>query len=65
MYNDFKSPQDIDNNYEAQQLNDFYNQEEYNQDKKEKLTRIKDSYKQRKLQLLKKGYANNVSIYDR
>ena len=28
MYNDFKLPRDIDNNYEAQQLNDFYNQDE-------------------------------------
>lgn len=48
MYNDFKSPRDIDNNYEAQQLNDFYNQEEYNQDKKEKLKQIRDNYRQQR-----------------
>lgn len=48
MYNDFKSSQDIDNNYEAQQLNDFYNQEEYNQDKKEKLKQIRDNYRQQR-----------------
>ena len=48
MYNDFKLPRDIDNNYEAQQLNDFYNQEEYNQDKKEKLKQVRDNYRQQR-----------------
>jgi hypothetical protein len=60
-----KSHKDLEDDYESQQLNEFYNQEEYNQDKKEKLEKIRDSYKQGKLQLLKNGYVNNVSIYDR
>lgn len=50
MYNDFKSPQDIDNNYEAQQLNDFYNQEEDSlKEKREKLEKIRNNYKQKQL----------------
>lgn len=59
-----KSYKDLEDDYESQQLNEFYNQED-NEEKKERLKRIKDNYKQRKLQLLKKGYVNNVSIYDR
>lgn len=50
MYNDFKSPRDIDNNYEAQQLNDFYNQEEnLLKEKREKLEKIRNNYKQKQL----------------
>lgn len=44
--------QALDNDYEAQLLNEFYNQE--NESKKEKLQKIKDKYKQNKLQLSKK-----------
>lgn len=50
MYNDFKSPRDIDNNYKAQQLNDFYNQEEDSlKEKREKLEKIRNTYYQQKI----------------
>ena len=42
MINHLKLQQNIENEYEAQQLNDFYNQE--NESKKEKLQKIKDTY---------------------
>ena len=63
MINHLKIQQNIEDDYEAQQLNDFYNQE--NESKKEKLQKIRDKYKQNKLQLSKEGYTKNVSIYDR
>lgn len=65
MKNYSKLTQNLENDYEAQLLNDFYEQENENESKKEKLEKIRDSYKQRKLQFLKNGYVNNVSIYDR
>jgi hypothetical protein len=42
MINHLKLQQNIENEYEAQQLNDFYNQE--NESKKEKLQKIRDDY---------------------
>ena len=42
MINHLKIQQHIEDEYEAQQLNDFYNQE--NESKKEKLKKIRDNY---------------------
>ena len=65
MKNYSKLTQNLENDHEAQLLNDFYEQENENESKKEKLEKIRDSYKQGKLQFLKNGYINNVSIHDR
>lgn len=67
MKNYSKLTQNLENDYEAQLLNDFYEQENENENelKKEKLEKIRDSYKQGRLQFLKNGYINNVSIRDR
>ncbi len=43
MVNHLKLQQNIENDYEAQQLNEFYNQED-NKSKKEKLEKIRDTY---------------------
>ena len=42
MINHMKIQQNIENEYEAQQLNEFYNQE--NEDKKDKLQKIRNNY---------------------
>lgn len=44
----FKTVQNIENDYEAQQLNEFYNQED-NEAKKEKLKKIRDDYYSKKI----------------
>ena len=44
----FKTMQNIENDYEAQQLNEFYNQED-NEAKKEKLKKIRDDYYSKKI----------------
>ena len=44
----FKIMQNIENDYEAQQLNEFYNQED-NEAKKEKLKKIRDDYYSKKI----------------
>lgn len=44
----FKIMQNIENDYEAQQLNEFYNQED-NEAKKEKLKKIRDNYYSKKI----------------
>lgn len=44
----FKITQNIENDYEAQQLNEFYNQED-NVAKKEKLKKIRDNYYSKKI----------------
>ena len=44
----FKIMQNIENDYEAQQLNEFYNQED-NEAKKEKLKKIRDNYYSKKV----------------
>lgn len=61
MINHLRLQQNIEDEYEAQQLNDFYNQEIEN--KKEKLQKIKDAYYQKQiiiqLKLKEKLNANN------
>ena len=56
----FKTMQNIENDYEAQQLNEFYNQED-NEAKKEKLKKIRDIYylKRTILQQNIKGKSND------
>lgn len=58
MVNHLKLQQNIENDYEAQQLNEFYNQED-NKSKKEKLQKIRDKYKQKLI--LKQRNLNNES----
>lgn len=58
MVNHLKLQQNIENDYEAQQLNEFYNQED-NKSKKEKLEKIRDNYKQKLI--LKQRNLNNES----
>ena len=43
-----KTYKDLENDYEAQQLNEFYNQED-NKAKKEKLKKIRDNYYLKKI----------------
>ena len=43
-----KTNKDLENDYEAQQLNEFYNQED-NKAKKEKLKKIRDNYYLKKI----------------
>lgn len=52
MINHMKIQQNIENEYEAQQLNEFYNQE--NEDKKDKLQKIRDNYYLQKIISIKK-----------
>ncbi len=59
MKNNLRLTQNLENDYEAQLLNDFYNQE--NENKKEKLEKIKDNYKQKRLQLSIKRYIKNIT----
>ena len=48
MKNYSKLVQGLENDYEAQQLNEFYNQED-NEAKKEKLKKIRDDYYTKKI----------------
>ena len=48
MKNYSKLVQSLENDYEAKQLNDFYNQED-NEAKKEKLKKIRDDYYSKKI----------------
>lgn len=48
MKNYSKLVQSLENDYEAQQLNEFYNQED-NEAKKEKLKKIRDDYYSKKI----------------
>ena len=48
MKNYSKLVQNLENDYEAQQLNEFYNQED-NEAKKEKLKKIRDDYYSKKI----------------
>lgn len=48
-----KTSKDLENDYEAQQLNEFYNQED-NKAKKEKLKKIRDNYYLKKIIVLNK-----------
>lgn len=48
MKNYSKLVQSLENDYEAQQLNEFYNQED-NEAKKEKLKKIRDDYYLKKI----------------
>lgn len=48
MKNYLKLVQSLENDYEAQQLNEFYNQED-NKAKKEKLKKIRDDYYLKKI----------------
>ena len=48
MKNYSKLIQSLENDYEAQQLNEFYNQED-NEAKKEKLKKIRDDYYSKKI----------------
>lgn len=48
MKNYSKLVQSLENDYEAQQLNEFYNQED-NEVKKEKLKKIRDDYYSKKI----------------
>lgn len=48
MKNYSKLAQSLENDYEAQQLNEFYNQED-NKAKKEKLKKIRDDYYLKKI----------------
>lgn len=43
-----KTYKDLENDHEAQQLNEFYNQED-NEAKKEKLKKIRDDYYSKKI----------------
>lgn len=43
MINHLRIQQHIEDEYEAQQLNDFYNQE--NEEKKKKLEEVRDNYR--------------------
>lgn len=52
MINHMKIQQNIENDYEAQQLNEFYNQE--NEDKKDKLQKIRNNYYLQKIISIKK-----------
>ena len=52
MINHMKIQQNIENEYEAQQLNEFYNQE--NEDKKDKLQKIRNNYYLQKIISIKK-----------
>ena len=52
MINHMKIQQNIENDYEAQQLNEFYNQE--NEDKKDKLQKIRNNYYLQKTISIKK-----------
>lgn len=52
MINHMKIQQNIENEYEAQQLNEFYNQE--NEDKKDKLQKIRNNYYLQKTISIKK-----------
>ena len=52
MINHMKIQQNIENEYEAQQLNEFYNQE--NEDKKNKLQKIRNNYYLQKIISIKK-----------
>lgn len=52
MISHIKIQQNIENEYEAQQLNEFYNQE--NEEKKEKLQKIRDNYYLQKIISIKK-----------
>ena len=51
----FKTIQNIENDYEAQLLNDFYDQQE---EKKEKLKRICNNYYKQKLILKQRNLKN-------
>ena len=53
MKNYSKLVQSLENDYEAQQLNEFYNQED-NEAKKEKLKKIRDDYYSKKVIVLTK-----------
>ena len=53
MKNYLKLVQSLENDYEAQQLNEFYNQED-NKAKKEKLKKIRDNYFLKKIIVLYK-----------
>ena len=53
MKNYSKLVQSLENDYEAQQLNDFYNQED-NEAKKEKLKKIRNDYYSKKIIVLTK-----------
>lgn len=53
MKNYSKLVQSLENDYEAQQLNEFYNQED-NEAKKEKLKKIRDDYYSKKIIVLTK-----------
>ena len=59
MKNNLRLTQSLENDYEAQLLNDFYNQE--NENKKEKLEKIKNNYKRKRLQLSIKRYTKNIT----
>lgn len=48
MKNYLKLTQSLENDYEAQQLNEFYNQED-NKAEKEKLKKIRDDYYLKKI----------------
>lgn len=48
MKNYLKLAQSLENDYEAQQLNEFYNQED-NKAEKEKLKKIRDDYYLKKI----------------
>lgn len=48
MKNYSKLVQSLENDYEAQKLNEFYNQED-NEAKKEKLKKIRDDYYSKKI----------------
>ena len=48
MKNYLKLAQSLENDYEAQQLNEFYNQED-NKAEKEKLKKIRDDYYSKKI----------------
>ena len=52
MISHIKIQQNIENEYEAQQLNEFYNQE--NEDKKDKLQKIRNNYYLQKIISIKK-----------
>ena len=54
-----KSHKDLENDYESQQLNEFYNQED-NKEKKEKLEKVRDNYRKQRIILKQREVINET-----